>query len=336
MCFAYCALAGAAFCQTSDTEWGATCSKYASVPLPAEAESVAIPKESPACASYKSYRGIGRPVNFSGARACAWQERAAQKAGLQQNQKEPAAWVVGGSLILADIYYNGAGVKKDVPLAMHFACESEEGMAELASEDLAKPGGPTYAHKPFEFCDYGATTFTMNFCGGYESEIVEDRRNREYERLKSSMSLDQQAAFSKLLAAEGEYIQAHDFEVDQGGTIRVIRTLGSEKILNDLFHSEVVKFERKTWPMPSQERIVGAGSLLDSEYQKAVQRIEAQPKDEIDEGGVTAGGFSKAQTAWKAYRDAWTAFARERDPSKAAAVRAEITFDRYRLVKTIP
>ena len=81
--------------QSASAEPAAGCSAYLSVPLPAEAEKAAAPKASPACASYRSYRGIGRPVDYYQARACAWQERLAQKADLPQNQKEPTAWIVG-------------------------------------------------------------------------------------------------------------------------------------------------------------------------------------------------------------------------------------------------
>src|SRR5450432_4355207 len=94
-----CALATVAVGQTTSPERAVDCSAYASIPLPAEAEKASVPNTAPACASYRSYRGIGRPVNYSEARACAWQERLAQKADLGQNQKEPTAWVVGGSLI---------------------------------------------------------------------------------------------------------------------------------------------------------------------------------------------------------------------------------------------
>ena len=166
--------------QTTSAELAADCSAYASIPLPAEAEKTPVPKAPPACASYRSYRGIGRPANYSEARACAWQERLAQKADLGQNQEQPTAWTVGGSLILADIYFNGAGVKRDISLAMRFACESEEGMAKLALPDIAKLNGSRRANGPFEFCDYAASTFTMNFCSSYASEIEDERRSRYY------------------------------------------------------------------------------------------------------------------------------------------------------------
>jgi uncharacterized protein YecT (DUF1311 family) len=329
------ALATAAIGQTTSPELPADCSTYASIPLPTESEKAPVPKATPACASYRSYRGIARPVNYSEARACAWQERLAQKADLGQNQEEPIAWVVGGSLILADIYFNGTGVKRNIPLAMRFACESEERMAMLALPDIAKFNGSPRAHGLFEFCDYAVTTFTMNFCSGYASEIEDDRRNRYYTSLKSSMTPEQQAAFEKLLAAQKAYIKAHASEVDQGGTIRAIRTIGSEGILKDLFHMKVVHFERKKFPVLSDNQIATADALLHREYVKTLQQLRMQTKESIDEGAVMADHVSSVEETWEKYRDAWVAFARLRYPAAAAIIRAEITLDRYRLLKTI-
>lgn len=330
-----CVLATVAVGQNTSAELTADCSAYASIPLPAEAEKAPVPKTPPACASYRSYRGIGRRVNYTEARECAWQERLAQKADLGQNQEEPTAWIVGGSLILADIYFNGSGVKRNIPLAMRFACESEERMATLALPDIAKLNGSPGAHGPFEFCDYAATTFTMNFCSSYASEISDDRRNRYYNSLKPSMTREQQAAFEKLLAAENAYIKAHASEVDKGGTIRVIRTIGSQGILKDLFHTEIVHFERQKWPVLSDHQITMADALLHREYVKKLQQLRTQTKESIDEGAVTAGHLSSVEETWETYRDAWVAFARLRYTAAAALIRAEITLDRYRLLRTI-
>jgi hypothetical protein len=329
------ALSISAVGQSTSAELPTDCSSYASISLPAEAEKAPVPKTPPACASYRSYRGIGRPVNYSEARACAWQERLAQKADLGQNQEEPAAWIVGGSLILADIYFNGAGVKRDIPLAVRLACESEEGMATLALADIAKLNATRLAHGPFEFCDYAASTLTMNFCSGYESEIQADLRSRYYDSLKSSMTPEQQTAFEKLLATQKAYIEAHASEVDQGGTIRAIRTLRSQGILKDLFHTELVRFELKKWPVLSDNQMTSADALLHGEYVKKLQQLRTQTKESIDQGAVTAGHLSGVEETWQTYRDAWVAFARLRYPDAVAVIRAEITLDRYRLLKTI-
>jgi uncharacterized protein YecT (DUF1311 family) len=269
------------------------------------------------------------------ARACAWQERLAQKADLGQNQEEPTAWVVGGSLILADIYFNGAGVKRDAPLAMRFACESDEGLATLALKAIAKPDDSPHTGGPFEFCDYGATTFTMNFCGDYESQIEEDHRTRYYTSLKSSMAPGQRGAFEKLLAAQNTYVKAHSSEVDQGGSIRGIRSLGSENILNNLFHTEVVHFERKKWPELSNNQVATADIMLRRQYEKTLQQLRTRPKEESYEGAVTADHLSNVEVTWENYRDTWVEFARIRYPDAVNAIRAEIALDRIRLLKTI-
>jgi len=344
--WSFCAFGAAlvvANCMMGETAYGQTapggdatgCSAYAPIPLPIEATQAAVPKEFPACASYRSYRGIGRPVNYSEARKCAWRERQAQKAQLGQNPEEPTVWVVGGSLILADIYFNGAGVKRDIPLAMRFACESEEQMVSIAKPDIAKLDGALPAHGPFEFCDYAATTFSMNFCSGYASEIADDRRSRYYESLKPSMNPEQRSAFDRLLAAEHAYVEAHASEVDQGGTIRSIRTNGSQDILNDLFHTDIVHFERGKWPVISESQIVSADAVLRREYEKRLQVLRKQTKDEIEGGAVTADHLSSVEKTWERYREAWVAFARLRYPTAVERIRAAITLERYRLVKTI-
>jgi hypothetical protein len=313
-----------AIAQSMTGELPAQCSAYATVPLPAEAEGVIPPNAPPDCASYRSYRGVGRPVNYSAARACAWRERLAQQARLQQSPKWPDSWVVGGSLILADIYLNGAGSKRNVPLAMRFACEAEEGMAMLALPDIKKLDGAFPKHAPFEFCHYATTTVTEEFCLDYESEIESDRRGRYYKKLESQMSPPQRKAFHALLAAEKAYVNAHVFEVDQGGTIRAIRTLGSKNILERLFHAEIVQFENKDWPAFSDKQ------AIDSD-----RRLHAHTQEEIDGGAVTADHLARVEDVWEKYRDAWETFGRLRYPTAEARIHAEITIDRYRLLKTI-
>lgn len=320
--------------ETKPEDLPADCSAYQSIQLPAEAEKTPVPKAFPTCASYRSYRGIGRPVNYAEARACARQERRAQKADLGQDAKEPISWVVGGSLILADIYFNGAGVKRDVPLAMRFACEAEEEMAMAALPNLRQPG-PSRVGRRFEFCDYAATTFTMNYCGAYASKIEDEHRSRYFRSVKSSMTVAQRTAFEKLIVAQDAYIKAHADEVYQGGTIRVIRTLGSQSILKDLFHSEVVRFERKKWPVLSADQIKKADALLQNKYKNVQQRLRTRAKEESDDGGVTAEHLSQVQTKWESYREAWVAFAQARYPEAADVIRAQITLDRYRLLKTM-
>lgn len=311
------------------------CSAYKSVPLPAEADNGATPKTFPACASYRSYRGIGRPINYSKARACAWRERLAQKANLGQNEKEPVAGVVGGSLILADIYINGSGVRRNIPLAMRFACEVAPEMVKLALPDARKFARSRTHPKRFEFCDYAYSSITMDFCDDYETEIDDARRNRYYQRLKSSMTPAQQAAFTKLLAAENAYVKVHADEVDHGGTITSVRIMGSQSTVESLFRTELVQFERKEWPRLSDREIKTADMWLQRDYKRIHQQLAKQSTDDIDEGAVSASNLAKVEKVWNNYRDAWVAFASLRYPGHVAAIRAKVTLNRYRYIKTI-
>jgi len=218
---------------------------------------------------------------------------------------------------------------------MRFACESEEGMARNAMPDIAKLNGLPHANGPFEFCNYAESTIQMSFCTWYESQIDDDRRSRYFDSLKSSMTPEQEAAFEKLIAAQNAYVKAHASEVYQGGTIHAIRNLGSQSILKDLFHTEVAHFERKKWPALSDNQVAVADTLLNREYTKKLQELQKLTKEEIEQGAVTAENLSKVEGTWETYRDAWVAFARLRYPADVAAIRVEITLDRYRLLRTI-
>jgi hypothetical protein len=329
------AMGATALGQTGLAEPTGYCSAYALTQLPPEAGQAPVPKTFPGCASYRSYRGIGRPRDYSEARACAWQERRAQLAGVRQNPKELTAWVVGGSLILADIYVNGAGVRRNIPLAMRLACESDEGMAELAAHEISTLNGLPRTHRRFEFCDHASSTLMMGFCSDYASEIEEDRRSRYFGLLKSMMTLEQLAVFEKLLSAESAYIAAHAAEVDQSGTLRGIRTTGSKSILRDLFHTKLVHFERKKWRVFSAKEISSADAWLEREYAKSLRQLRTHTKDELDLGAVSADQLVRVETIWDSYRDAWVAFARLRYPGAVAAVRTELTLERCRLLRTI-
>jgi hypothetical protein len=93
--------------------------------------------------------------------------------------------------------------------------------------------------------------------------------------------------------------------------------------------------EHRKWPALSDTQITMADASLDREYMKKLQQLRTQTKESIDEGAVTADHVSSVEETWEKYRDAWVAFARLRYPAAVAAIRAEITLDRYRLLKTI-
>ena len=111
--------------------------------------------------------------------------------------------------------------------------------------------------------------------------------------------------------------------------------MSSMNILEDLFRTDVVHNERKQFPALSPAQIASADGLLRREFENLHKSLAAQTKEDINIGAVSAENLSKVEKAWESYRDAWAAFARLRYPASADAIRAKVTRDRYRLLKTI-
>jgi hypothetical protein len=97
----------------------------------------------------------------------------------------------------------------------------------------------------------------------------------------------------------------------------------------------MVHFEHKKWPALSDTQIKTADAVLHREYVKKLEQLRMQTKGPVDQGGVTDGNLSKAEETWQSYREAWDAFARMRYPSAVSAIGAQITLDRYRLLKSM-
>jgi len=299
-----------------------SCSAYTVVPLPTEAQGITTPAKFPACESYKSYAGIGRPMNYEAARACAWQERAAQEADLPQNPQAPIAWVVGGSIILADLYANGLGTPRNLPLATRLACEQSEGFLEEGFDDLAsRMKNQNKNDKPFELCEYAAVTFDMNFCESYQSQIGDSNRDRDIASLSSHWTEAQKAAFAAAKKSFDVYVETvgHD-ETYMGGTIRNLRAIGAMQEMQQDFFVSLRRYESGKLPQASAAVAQAHDAELNRVYQEALKNsastVASAKKDDLSpEEEIQPEGIRKAERAWLAYRDAWVNFATLRYPS---------------------
>jgi hypothetical protein len=131
VCALICVLAGLATganCQK--TEVLEACSRFLTVPLPADIEGHGVPNEWPTCDSYHFYE-TGK---FAKARVCAIDERAAlfglMERGparpMPENAREYQPNLDGAMIVLALIYANGEGVSQNPRLAARFLCEADE------------------------------------------------------------------------------------------------------------------------------------------------------------------------------------------------------------------
>jgi uncharacterized protein YecT (DUF1311 family) len=303
--------------QYADAKTKAECAKYTQTPLPAEAVSIAAPKQWPTCNSYKLYSGIGTKVDFEAARRCAWQERSAAQAGL--TPRYTIASVLGGAAMLTQLYANGEGVERNIALAIRFACEADGAPAEIQGriehvESLSSQ--PTPSAAKFKFCDDATSGFMDGFCTSYEAELANQSRTNALQDLSSKWPEPEQSAFAALEKAQEAYAEAHaKGEIDLSGTSRAAQEIAAEQSLRDSFLDALKSFEKGDLPHHSVAEAQQTDSDLNRVFREAISDAETTKSKY---GAVQPEGIRTAERAWLAYRDAWIAFAKLRYPSVGA------------------
>ncbi len=308
------------YAQLEDTDAAtrAKCEEYLKVPLPEEAAQVNARAKWPGCDSYKEYSGIGTAVDYAGSRACAWQERPAKLADL--GPRYTKASVLGGAAMLAVLYANGEGVKRDFQLALRFACEAGGAPAEIRIriEHLesmrAKPSDPS---SKFEFCDDITSGFMEGFCASYGSEMADQKRYEKIRQLKAGMTEGQRQSFNVLVKAQEAYSRAHaKGEIDLSGTARAMLQIDAEQTLAEDFLEALKSYESSSrFPSGTTNEYRDADSQLNSVYRQAIADAEAH---RAEYGAIQPEGVRSAERAWLKYRDAWIAFAGLRYPRVTA------------------
>jgi uncharacterized protein YecT (DUF1311 family) len=296
------------------------CNRYKNIAEPSEAHSTQVPKEYPTCESYKSYAGIGRDPNYAAALACAWKEHAAQAVGLGQNPKSGLSWVIGGSLILSNLYANGRGTAQDIPLAIHFACESPDSYVPETFTDLESRIGNPKVNKPFELCDYAGTTFESNFCASYSNEKSGSARDREAADVSRNWPASHKAAFLAAKKAYDTYVETVvSDETYMGGTIRTVRSLSAADALQENFTAELRLLESGKLPRASAAEFQQHDADLNRIFQEAIGRAQRTLATDKTRGfpaaeDIQPAGIRNAQRAWLAYRDTWVSFTTQHYP----------------------
>ncbi len=301
--------------EDADTSTKATCVESMKTSLPAEAAQVSIPHSWPDCNSYKSYAGIGTKVDFQTARACAWSERLAQQANLEP--RYTISSVFGGSAMLTVLYANGEGVKRNIPLALRFACEADGAPREIEGrlhslEALEKTA--TAQQTKFSFCDDVTSGFMMGFCSAYSSEIGDQDRAHSLDKIASQFAPAQRVAFRTLVSRLKAYAEAHARgEIDLSGTARAMFQIDAEDSLLDDFDAALQAYEKGAgFPKSDHNSAAAADQQLNEAYRKALADAE---NHKSDYGAVQPEGIRNAERAWLKYRDAWLAFANSRYPT---------------------
>lgn len=265
------------------------------------------------CESYLYYYGFSGKKGDEEARKCAYRE-------LKEN-----SLVFGGSSVLMMIYANGRGVKKDIDLALKYACMTEGAPAELDGrlkhlEELRKK------NETFDVCD----DITSGFMSGHCTRIItqKDREAREakLEAIKKSWSPAEIAAFVTLKTAHDKFEEERtNKEVDLSGSARSQFMIEEEEIMQKSFLGKIERFEKGDYP---------PGIADNNKQLNEVYQIIMAQKEEM--GTLTAKGCRETQRTWIKFRDAWLAFAKVRYPKLVQLhLLRELTADRLKQLEEL-
>lgn len=253
------------------------------------------------CDSEALYYGIGRTADPVLARQCAFLEADREDAPL-----------FGGRVMLMTIYANGAGVERDLDLAIHLACGIEGAPMESHGRvsRLAELKESDWAGSDFHFCEQATSGLIMGHCAAHEARIAGARRTARLNQLIAGWSPRQKLGLAPLQQAHAFYVEAHgNGEIDLSGTMRGALQIGAEEALRDEFVGMIERLDSGREPIASRAQFQAADHALNEAYRQRL-RGEFGPGP----GAVTREGIRAAQRAWLGYRDAFLRFAAVKYP----------------------
>jgi uncharacterized protein YecT (DUF1311 family) len=253
------------------------------------------------CDAEKLYYGVGVRAEPKKARNCA------------MLRSQDGSYPFDGAGLLSMIYANGNGAKKDLDLAIHFACYIEGAPLEVAGriEHLMKIKRDQNGDDTFSVCDDVTSGFLAGLCAVHEQRIAKAAQDAHLEEFSAKLSSAQEAAFSRLRSAVNEYAaKSAANEVDQTGSMRGVFVTQREDDILTAWGELISALEKGDMPKP---KMTFAAS--DRNLNRVYKRIMANPMPYADmPGSVTRDGIRQAERAWIKYRDAWISFAASRYP----------------------
>jgi hypothetical protein len=309
-----------------------TCHRSESIQIPrADLPATADLLRLASCDSKTLYYGFAQKPDYVRARECAYLQRA-------DGSRNP----ISGSVVLAMIYANGAGVNRNLPLATKFACEAGGAPAEIDArighlEAMAATAGAP--REPFDFCDDITSGHMQGVCAGIAATFSDVRRGKEIARIAVAYTTEQQAALAALQHAAANYFNEHATnEVDLSGTGRGAFWIQDIQGSWDGFLRDLQTLEGGQLPAADTGAAERADARLSATYQRVLAKpsLRDQPLAQLPPpwmpvigGTISRQGIRTDQGLWLSYRAAWLHLAALRKPALApSAVRLWITGQR--------
>ena len=263
------------------------------------------PALKPDCDSTASYFGIGRAIDYSAARSCAFAEYA--------HPNTTTSNIFAGAGILSMIYANGQGTAADLDLATRFTCETDAAPAEIEGRlDILQHDRDTHTLAKFDLCETATSGNSEGWCESIDARLSDADRNPKITHLEATLPPAAIEPFHNLQKAEDDFIQQRTAnEIDLSGTARAAFVLEEQNDLRDQFLANLLAVTSPGFHEPTA--FSAADKRLNEIYKpllKAAEksRLPRAPKT-IPETTITYKGIQETQRSWLQLRDAWMAFA---------------------------
>jgi len=247
------------------------------------------------CDAEALYYGIGMKADPVRARQCAFVE--------METGEET---IFGGRVMLMTAYANGVGARRDLDLAIHYACTLEpaapfeyDGRV-LHLAKMKQEASPD----PFHFCDDTTSGYAGGLCAMHQARLEQARREARLTRLAARFPTRSRALFTALRKTQDNYADSRgENETDFRGTLRVAFAVEAEEAVADEFLDTLERLSKGTLRSYTNSAFRKADARLNQRYRQLLD------SEALEDMGLGKDGVRRAQRAWLAYRDAFIAFA---------------------------
>lgn len=179
------------------------------------------------CDSEALYYGIGRAADPVAARKCALIEREREAGPNAPDFAGLGYSYFSGTGILTMVYANGAGVARNLDVAIHMACGVEDAPAASESriQELLERQTGQGRGGGFEICDDATSGISEGYCADHADRLAEQTRQQRTAALGARWTEPQRRLFAQVYASLAEYAEiAHDMDCF-GGTAHAACTI---------------------------------------------------------------------------------------------------------------
>jgi uncharacterized protein YecT (DUF1311 family) len=253
------------------------------------------------CASENLYYGDSVKVDDVRARHCA---------GIEVARDPDAEESLGGRNILMQLYANGRGVKRNLDLAIGYACTINATPAEFLGR-IAHLQRMSRNPENFDYCDDITSGYAMGLCTYRGSRGSAVERDRNLRTLVAGFPQESALLYVAMKKTFDTFLTAHEGEVDQSGTDRTMMVIMERDKAADQFVLDLHRLKDGKWPALSGADARAADTQLNASYRKLL----ADTVTPDDYPQVRRSDIRGAQRAWLIYRDTYANFAAKAAPA---------------------